>query len=711
MARPTPQQEGFALKPLGYGDPLRLGPYRIIGTLGEGGMGKVYLGRDGSGEVAAVKVLRPELAHETHMSQRFVREAQAAQAVRSKGVARVLTAQTDGGAPFIATEFLAGPTLDRAVERHGPFPEPEVRALGAALARTLGDIHAAGLVHRDLKPSNIVLTSGGPRIIDFGIARPEHGLTLTTTGQAPVTPGYGAPEQVLGQRTGPPGDVFALGAVLVFAASGERAYQGDQIAVVQYEVVHGEPRLEGVPEALVPLIAPCLTKDAAQRPQPAQITSALAPPRDGAQLWKKGGLADDIAEAESAAKQLATFPPAPGSQNGTAATGPAAGSAAPPPADSPTRRRVLTGLAAGGTLLVAGGGTAWWLTREEPPRRAHPWFALPLQDGEYEEGRAPEPLWGPRDVAFAQSPAPLVSRDLVVVGGKRDARVTAFSVRDGKRKWVSEAAFYQPLFAASPRLIVTGGSDGQLFGVDARTGAVERRHPTGMSVLLAVDARAAYCLVEDEVRCVELVSGKVRWRKPAPLDEFSGGRGISATAAGGLLVLATAKDAAIALDVRTGGKVWSRPGGSTGAGVPPVTAGGEVYLGGQSLSAVRLRDGEEQWSVPAEVNEGWSGPAVQGDAVYASAGSEVRCRGRRDGREVWRREVDGGVFAGGRPVAEGNTVWVTLKETAGVAALDTRTGRAAWVRRHKDGGSVRMTGAGNRVFLLTEGKLTAMPVI
>lgn len=699
------------MKPLGYGDPLRLGPYRIIGTLGEGGMGKVYLGRDGSGEVAAVKVLRPELAHETHMSQRFVREAQAAQAVRSKGVARVLTVQTEGGAPFIATEFLAGPTLDRAVEQHGPFPEPAVRALGAALAGTLGDIHAAGLVHRDLKPANIVLTSDGPRIIDFGIARPEHGLTLTTTGQAPVTPGYGAPEQVLGQRTGPPGDVFALGAVLVFAASGERAYRGDQVAVVQYEVVHGEPRLDGVPAALVPLVAPCLDKEAAKRPEPARITSALAPPRRGGRLWKEGALADDIAEAESGAKQLATFPSVPGGAGGEVATGAATGSAAPSPA-SPTRRRVLTGLAAGGTLLVAGGGgTAWWLTREEPPQRPHPWYALPLQDGEYEKGRVPEPLWGPRDVALTQSPAPLVVREVAMVGGKEGARVTAFSVRDGKRKWVSQAALYQPLFAASPRLIVTGGSDGQLFGIDAGSGAVEQRHPTGMSRLLAVDARSAYCIVEDEVRCVELVSGKVRWRKPAPLDEFSGARGIAATAAGGLLVLATAKDAALALDGRTGEKVWSRPGGSPGAGVPPVTADGEVYLGGQSLSAVRLRDGAEQWSVPADVNGGWSAPAVEGDAVYASVGSEVRCRRRRDGQERWRREIDGGVFAGARPVAEGNTLWVTLKEAAGVAALDTRTGREAWVHRPKGGGNLRMTGAGNRVFLLAEGKLTAMPVI
>ena len=155
------------MNPLSSGDPLRLGPYRLIGVLGAGGMGKVYLGRDSAGRPAAIKVLRPELAHDQGLARRFVREAEAAQSVRSKGVARVLGAQTEGGRPWMATEFLAGPTLDQAVERHGPFDGPGVWALGATLARTLRDVHAAGLVHRDIKPPNIVLTSAGPRVIDL----------------------------------------------------------------------------------------------------------------------------------------------------------------------------------------------------------------------------------------------------------------------------------------------------------------------------------------------------------------------------------------------------------------------------------------------------------------------------------------------------------------------------------------------------------------
>ncbi|MEJ8643200.1 serine/threonine-protein kinase [Streptomyces sp. MS1.HAVA.3] len=267
------------MKPLESGDPIRLGPYRILAVLGEGGMGKVYVGQDGEGHVAAVKVLHPHLTHDQNLTQRFVREAQMARAVAGGSVARVLDARTEGGRPWIATEFLTGPTLADAVRSHGPFDEPTVRALAAALAHALRDIHAAGLVHRDLKPANIVLTATGPRVIDFGIARPEHGLTLTATGQVPVTPGYGAPEQVLGQRVGPPADVFSLGAVLVYAASGQQAYEGSHVAAVQYEVVHGEPRLDRVPPTLQQLIGPCLAKDSALRPLPDQIIQYFAPPR------------------------------------------------------------------------------------------------------------------------------------------------------------------------------------------------------------------------------------------------------------------------------------------------------------------------------------------------------------------------------------------------------------------------------------------------
>lgn len=335
------------MKPLSIGDLLRIGPYRLLGVLGEGGMGKVYLGQDSLGGCAAVKVLRTEMSHDQNLAQRFVREAWTARSVTSTGVARVLDAQTEEGRLWIASEFLVGPTLDEAVTLHGPLDDMMVRTLAADLARALGHIHAAGLVHRDVKPANIVMTSDGPRVIDFGIARPEHGLTLTATGEIPVTPGYGAPEQVLGQRVGPAADVFSLGAVLVYAATGQRAFGGGHIAAVQYEVVHGKPQLQQVPEMLRALIASCLAKEIGLRPNPGQIAAAFAPARGTKNVWRQGHLGALIDQHRTEVRRLVPAAAVPASHPGRA------------------RRRFLTALAFGGAALTVGGGTAAWQFKDD----------------------------------------------------------------------------------------------------------------------------------------------------------------------------------------------------------------------------------------------------------------------------------------------------------------------------------------------------------
>ncbi|OMI35958.1 serine/threonine-protein kinase, partial [Streptomyces sparsogenes] len=249
------------IAPLAGDDPARLGPYRLLGVVGAGGMGKVYLGVDAEGRTAAVKALRTTGDQDPGMPARFRREAEVARSVRGPGMAAVLGHGLGDQRPWLASEFLPGLTLTRAVDRFGPLTEADVRELGARLAQTLARIHAAGLVHRDLKPSNVVLTRGGPYVIDFGIARPEHGMTLTGAGSAPATPGFAAPEQVLGRRTGPPGDVFALGAVLAFAAGGRLPFGDGHPAAVQFRTVHEEPDLEGVPSALLGVVTACLAKD------------------------------------------------------------------------------------------------------------------------------------------------------------------------------------------------------------------------------------------------------------------------------------------------------------------------------------------------------------------------------------------------------------------------------------------------------------------
>lgn len=691
------------MNPLGTGDPLRLGPYRLIGVLGVGGMGKVYLGRDGGGQPVAVKVLRPELAYDSHLVQRFVREAHAAEAVRSEGVARVLGAQTEGGRPWIATEFLAGPTLNGAVEKYGPFEAAAVRALGAVLARTLRDVHAAGLVHRDLKPSNIVLTSSGPRVIDFGIARPEHGLTLTTTGQAPVTPGYGPPEQVLGQRVGPSADVFALGAVLTYAATGVSAFSGGHIAAVQYGVVHGEPQLEKLPADLRPLIAPCLAKEADWRPVPDQVATVLAPPRNADSAWRSGPLAEDIAERERTAARLSALHDA----------GPATQAGGPGPGGGPSRRRVLTGLAAGGVLVAGGGAAAWAWLREGDADGADPWAAEPLSD--YEEGTPPSTLWGPVQTAGDTSAAPLPVRDLVLIAPD-GGRLAAYDVRDGRRRWQAKgvgpaARVVSP--SEDEDAVFAAGESGRLVALNAEDGRERWSVALDVSVLLAADSEAVYVSTGDgRLRAVGTATRKELWTVRSPVRSTAQQPAQAAAADGCLVVYGDdGKAAGIAAD---SGKILWGPMAQSQAGgaLAPAVAAGTVYLGGTRLRALTLADGKEKWARPSSGDSGWGAPAVEGDVLFAVDGVDLKACKTADGTENWTLTMESEELPQTAPVVQGHTVWVVLDSTGagGVAAVDTRSGKKAWPYTEGDTDRWQLAAAGNRVFLLHGRSLTALPV-
>ncbi|MBT2385239.1 serine/threonine-protein kinase [Streptomyces sp. ISL-11] len=703
------------MNPLSTGDPLRLGPYRLIGVLGAGGMGKVYLGREGNGHTAAVKVLHAELAHDQNLSLRFVREAQTAQAVESRGVARVLGAWTEGGRPWIATEFLAGPTLNQAVARYGPFDDPGVRVLGAALARTLQDIHAAGLVHRDLKPSNIVLTSTGPRIIDFGIARPEHGLTLTATGQVPVTPGYGSPEQVLGQRVGPPADVFSLGAVLAYAGSGRRAYDGAHVAAVQYEVVDGEPDLDSVPELIRALIAPCLAKDPSYRPLPAQIAAAFAPPRGSGRIWRRGPLATEISQREVEARKLATFPD-------TRVPG------------APSRRLLLTAFAGGGTLVAAAGATgAWWLLgkgseqgdgESKPP--TNPWDAKRLTGSQYEEGTAPPPLWGPLTGPAPMAVAPLVVRDIVVVQHS-EGLTTGCRVTDGQTKWSFKGANLGRYVAPTDDLIVTVADLGTLVALNSSTGAERWRADTKASpvVVVAADTQTVYFTCggmgkAEELRAFDVSSRSTRWSIRMPVMS-SGTSPASAAVGSGRLVLFGADGNVVTVDTRTGEEVWKLPkqGPEMAVDAPtPAISDGIVYLGGRTLTARKVSNGDQVWSVPAKtelgaVAGGWGPPTIEGDTLYALDGAELSRRSKRGNQVDWTRSLGDDLTPPCiPPVVQGKTVWVILNLIGrnGVMALHKDSGKPAWTYARGGGDPWNMRGASNRVFLVHEGTLTAMPV-
>jgi eukaryotic-like serine/threonine-protein kinase len=262
-------------------DPPQIGPYRLLGRLGAGGMGQVYLGRSADGCLAAVKVIRPDLAAERGFRARFAREVAAARAVSGRFTALVLDADTDGPVPWLATAYVAGPSLADAIDAHGPLPTASVLTLAAGLAEGLAAIHAAGMVHRDVKPSNVLLAADGPRLIDFGISRAAGASALTQTGMVIGSPGFMSPEQAEGGVVGPASDVFSLGAVLAFAAAGEGPFGAGSTPALVYRVVHSEPDVTRLPGPIRPLVERCLAKDPARRPAPAELLAGLGGRRRG----------------------------------------------------------------------------------------------------------------------------------------------------------------------------------------------------------------------------------------------------------------------------------------------------------------------------------------------------------------------------------------------------------------------------------------------
>ncbi|QMU18316.1 serine/threonine protein kinase [Streptomyces pristinaespiralis] len=256
-------------------DPRVVGSFRLHRRLGAGGMGVVYLGSDRRGQRVALKVIRPDLAEDQEFRSRFAREVSAARRIRGGCTARLVAADLEADRPWFATQYVPGPSLHDKVVEEGPLRAADVAAVGAALSEGLVAVHEAGVVHRDLKPSNILLSPKGPRIIDFGIAWATGASTLTHVGTAVGSPGFLAPEQVRGAAVTPATDVFALGATLAYAAMGDSPFGHGSSEVMLYRVVHEEPQLHGVHDALAPLVSACLAKDPEERPSTLQLSMRL----------------------------------------------------------------------------------------------------------------------------------------------------------------------------------------------------------------------------------------------------------------------------------------------------------------------------------------------------------------------------------------------------------------------------------------------------
>ncbi|SUA76654.1 Serine/threonine-protein kinase AfsK [Nocardia otitidiscaviarum] len=348
------------LQPLADDDPNHIGRYRLHGVLGSGGMGRVLLGMGPDGRFVAIKQVHAHLLDEPEYRSRFRREVAATAQVSGAFTAPVLDFDVDCPIPWLASVFVAGLPLDKAVTRYGPLPVPAVRVLAVGLASALEAIHRTGVIHRDLKPANVMLAADGPRVIDFGIAQPtEITSELTEAGSVLGSPAYMSPEQALSQQITPASDIFSLGSLLAMAAIGASPFQAPSLAYTLFNIAHAEPELERVPPELRTLIAACLHKDPQSRPTPTQLLDYLGHSGSQGRPWP-GAVHDELDRLARQLTEIASDPeatqviPASGRQRATARS-------APPVENRRRSTIVLTALS--GLVVAMVAATVGWAGR------------------------------------------------------------------------------------------------------------------------------------------------------------------------------------------------------------------------------------------------------------------------------------------------------------------------------------------------------------
>lgn len=755
------------MQPLEPEDPQSLGAYRLLGRLGAGGMGRVYLARSPGGRTVAVKVVRPELAEDAQFRARFRHEVEIARAVSGAYTAPVVDADTEGRLPWLATAYVLGPPLNEVIEQHGPLPEASVRALGAGLAEALVVIHGAGLVHRDLKPSNVLLAADGPRVIDFGIARAVDGDRMTSTGVVVGSPGFIPPEQAVGEVAGPAGDVFSLGVVLAYAATGQQPFGVGTAASLLYQVVHGTPNLTEVPASLRPLVLTCLQKDPAQRPTPRQISEALAP--DGATSvlhnWLPGPVSSTIAQHASRILDLDTpahgtgaapEPPqhrtpdgAPAPRTPTTldqtALEPAAGASG---ASGARSRRGFLALGAGIAVAAAGGGAVWAYSGKggkDPvvdPTGAVTNSGAPTPDPVFTtpaNGMSPKALWRkpakPLSLKYGV-PAEVFGNLMVVLGNP----LVAHDIVNGEQKWST------PDVADLSREIVSGHgllffrspeANGDFVGISPVNGKEVWRSNLGGRLTdprpIAADDKHVYLIatIQDPdatetsktrtvVAAVDIGTRKMLWQQER--DPGAGDWDVSATTDGSYLVYADNNYNVTVREVAHGNQVWTKKVGEDAA-YRPVLHGDRVVIGGKSMRGYDLKNGTERWSVPAQHKNGFSSPlSVADGVVYGTVVLKgVWAVDAKSGHVIWQRELTD-PSAPLQFVRAGDSVYgVSYFQTGGIFAFDAKSGAPRWIYRNstnealsedKGGPGVwTLTAAGKRLLVVHGDLLYALPAV
>ncbi|MET7701326.1 PQQ-binding-like beta-propeller repeat protein [Streptomyces sp. NPDC005485] len=472
--------------------PEYAGHYRLESCLGSGGMGVVHLASSTSGLRLAVKVVHAEFAGDPEFRGRFRQEVAAARRVSGAFTAPVVDADPEAERPWMATLFIPGPTLAEQVKQNGAMSPPQLRRLMAGLAEALRDIHRVGVVHRDLKPSNVLLADDGPKVIDFGISRPKDSELRTETGKLIGTPPFMAPEQFRRPReVGPAADIFALGSVMVHAATGRGPFDSDSPYVVAYQVVHDEPDLAGVPGNLAPLVLRCLAKEPEDRPTPDELMREL---RSVAASYDTQAFIPAQRTGDSAKPEVSEVP------------GPGADPAGP---RTKGRRHKWTALAAGALVLTAGGAfaSAQLLDGGDPapqgssPRSAPAGFSGWHTRTASKSGGMPQCSYGAQKLLCAQPgqitaldpvdgtvrwrhavteqgvsvKAPVVSGGLVHVLSDGDKRLEALDPSSGRTRWTRDVSAYGGLRHVGETVLLTG-ADGTVTGMDGASGDTKWRH-------------------------------------------------------------------------------------------------------------------------------------------------------------------------------------------------------------------------------------------
>ncbi|MGK4579422.1 protein kinase domain-containing protein [Kitasatospora sp. HPMI-4] len=700
------------MEPLEANDPDAIGPYRLVARLGAGGMGRVYLARSAGGRTVAVKVVRSELAEDREFRTRFRREVDAARAVDGAYTAPVVDADPDSPTPWLATAYVLGLSLTEAVQQYGPLPEQSVRALGARLAEALHAIHGAGLVHRDLKPSNVLLAADGPRVIDFGIARALDGDSLTQTGVVVGSPGFMSPEQAMGRPIGAAGDVFSLGSVLVYAASGHGPFDGESgVAAQLYRVVHDQPELRELPAGLRTVIESCLTKDPARRPAPLELAARLLPegtPAATAGNWLPAPVASALATHASSVMDMET------PSRGTPAQPPQY--TAPPDAVYSPTSTDLPNPASGTMRLGHQARTPGPAPMAPAPMPPSPMAVPPMPTAQPMAAQAASPAWAPTQApAPTPAPAPRVSRRLFLAGGGLVATAAA-----GGTAW----ALLRPGSKPEPKP-APGPSGGQAAG--------QAPQPvwTYTSTDPVVAQRSALVLTDTVyvpgtgITALDAGSGSVRWARPdlsaahciagggqlltllrgaAAIDPKSGRNDVGSRVAWGsdgkviqVTQLLAADDQAVYVKVMvtkqyesTGDQMvlafdparvnikWAQPDQDPQASISTGRATGGVLLhsrGNGGIVARDVKDGRELWQVDARTIEPW--PVWCDDKrLYCLADdADLQAVGLADGKQQWRLKSYAGRFT---PVLAAEGTVYTSDGTDAVLAYDAETGKKRW---------------------------------